>query len=83
LRPGDPSKHILEEARSGHYDLVLVARRLSRRPPRLRMRSTTQQLAQHIPAHLLVTRNVPAKLNRILICSGAERPSAETVRLAG
>lgn len=47
------------------------------------MRSTTQRLAQYVPAHLLITRNVPEKLNRILICSGAERPSAETVRLAG
>lgn len=82
LRPGEPSREILGEVKRGHYDLVIVARQL-RRQARLRLRSTTNQLARHIPAHLLVAREVPEKLNGILICSGAEAPSAETVRLAG
>jgi nucleotide-binding universal stress UspA family protein len=83
IRPGEPSEQLVDEARRGHYDLVIVAREYHRHQPRFRSRSTTARLARHIPSHLLIARNVPQRLSRILICSGAERPSAETVRLAG
>ena len=83
IRRGDANRQFMEEAEQGHYDLVIVAREHHGRPPRLRFRSTTSELAKHVPAHLLVARNVPDKLRRILICSAAETPSAETVRLAG
>lgn len=83
LRSGEASKEIVDEARRGQYDLVIVARRSPERQPQLKLRSTTGTLARHVPAHLLIARNVPDKLDRILICSGAEAPSAETVRLAG
>lgn len=82
VRPGEPSAELLEEVKDGRYDLVIVARQLHRQA-RLRLRSTTHQLARHIPAHLLIARDVPERLGAILICSGAEAPSAETVRLAG
>lgn len=83
LRAGDASKEIVDEAKRGQYDMVIVTRRSHERQPQLKLRSTTGTLARHIPAHLLIARNVPEKLERILICSGAEAPSAETVRLAG
>lgn len=84
IRRGEPSQQLVDEAKRGHYDLVIVAREYRHRhTPRFRSRSTTARLARHIPSHLLIARNVPERLDRILICSGAERPSAETVRLAG
>jgi len=83
IRLGDATRQLLEEAEQGRYDLVIVAREHHGHPPRLRFRSTTHELARHVPSHLLVARNVPDRLRRILICSAAETPSAETVRLAG
>lgn len=83
LRSGEASKEIVDEAKRGHYDLVIVARQSHKKQPQLRRRTTTGTLARHIPAHLLIARNVPDKLKRILICTGAEAPSAETIRLAG
>lgn len=83
LRSGEASKEIVDEARRGQYDLVIVTRRSPDRQPQLKLRSTTGTLARHVPAHLLIARNVPDRLRRILVCTGAEAPSAETIRLAG
>ncbi|MGA9532388.1 MAG: universal stress protein [Anaerolineales bacterium] len=84
IRSGEPAQQLVDEAKRGHYELVIVAREYHHRhTPRIRSRSTTARLARNIPSHLLIARNVPDRLDKILICSGAERPSAETVRLAG
>jgi nucleotide-binding universal stress UspA family protein len=83
LKSGEPTNELVDEAKRGSYDLVIVARTPKRRPARLALRSTTKQLAKNVPAHLLITRNVPDKLRRILICTGAEEPSEDTIKLAG
>lgn len=83
IKSGEPADELVHETQRGAYDLVIVARDPRRRPARLVFRSTTKQLARNVPAHLLLTRRVPERVRRILLCTGAEKPSEQTVRLAG
>lgn len=80
---GHPADRILEEAIKEDYDLVTIPRAAPRRFPNPIKERTTRKLARLIPSHLLLARNVPDKIERILVCSGAESRSQETIRTAG
>lgn len=83
LERGHPADRILEEATKEVYDLVTVPRPAPPLFPNPIKERTTHKLARLIPSHLFLARNVPVRVERILVCSGAESPSEETIRTAG
>lgn len=83
LRVGDPSHEIIKAAGEEDFDLVVLSRHPRRRLPPLVTRSGTQILARSIASHLLLVRNPPDQLRKILVCSSGEMPSIHTLPLAG
>lgn len=84
IRHGHPVDEILHELQERKYDLVVVGERGHHRNlPLLKLGSTATKLARRINTHLLVARRVPTKVNKILICTGGEKPSVKTMQKAG
>jgi nucleotide-binding universal stress UspA family protein len=83
LRVGDPSHEIMIAAGEKDFDLVVISRHKRRRLPPRMSRSGTQTLARSIPSHLLLVRNPPEHVRKILVCSSGEIPSIRTLPLAG
>lgn len=83
LRVGEPSHEIISAAGEKDYDLVVINRHRRRRLPPRMSRSGTQTLARRIPSHLLLVRNPPDHVRKILVCSSGETPSIHTLPLAG
>ena len=84
IRNGNPIEQILAEAVEYTYELVAVGgggqyKGLMHH----QLGSTTSKLARKIHTHFLVARTVPKELSRVLICTGAEAPSVETMRIGG
>lgn len=84
IRHGQPVDEILNELQGKKYGLVVVGERGHHHNlPLLKLGSTAGKLARKINTHLLVARNVPQKVSKILICTGGENPSVETMQHAG
>jgi nucleotide-binding universal stress UspA family protein len=84
LRHGPPVDEILRELQAQSYNLVAVGERGHHRGlSLLKLGSTAGKLARRINTHLLVARNVPEKINKILVCTGAESPSVDTIQRTG
>lgn len=84
IRYGSPAEQIQKETEEKHYDLVAVgAPGAARGLASLRAGSTVHKLARNLRIPVLVARNVPARLNRILICTSAEAPAEHTLRTGG
>jgi nucleotide-binding universal stress UspA family protein len=84
IRSGIPVVEILAEAYENAYDLVVIGgggNQMSILNPKLG--STTGNLVRKLHTHFLVARNIPEKLGKILVCTGAEPPTGETMRLGG
>jgi nucleotide-binding universal stress UspA family protein len=84
IRTGNPIEEILSEALEESYDLVAVAGGKSQlgllhQTPG----TTTSKLARKLHTHFLVARNTPEFIQKILVCTGADTPSSETIRLGG
>lgn len=79
---GNPAEVILAQAEQP-FDLVVVGAHGRRGLTRFKTGSTTGRLARELHLPLLVARNVPDQVRRILICTGAEAPSMETLRIGG
>ncbi len=78
---GYPPEMILAEVEARPYDLVAVGAHGRRGLTRFKTGSTTGRLARGLHLPLLVARNVPDRVRRILICTGAEAPSMETLKV--
>lgn len=84
IRQGHPLEQILAETQEHPYDLVVIGERGDRPGVTQQTLGTTAiRLARQIQAHLLVARNVPEQIGKVLVCTGGEEPSEETVRLGG
>lgn len=83
VRVGDPMHEIISATSEQAYDLVVINRHKKRRLPPHMSRSGTQTLARRIPSHLLLVRNPPEHVGKILVCSSGETPSVHTLPLAG
>lgn len=84
IRHGQAGDQILKETEQSAYDLIaLGASGQHRGLVGLKTGSTASRLARmaHIP--LLVARNVPERIARVLFCTAAEAPSEETLQLGG
>jgi nucleotide-binding universal stress UspA family protein len=78
---GYPPEMILAEVEDRPFDLVVVGAHGRRGLTRFKTGSTTGRLARELHLPLLVARNVPDRIRRILICTGAEAPSMETLKV--
>jgi len=84
IRYGSPAEQILKEVEESSFDLVTVGTRGHIRGfPGLKFGSTAQKLARLLTTPLLVARHVPPKVDKVLICTGAEIPSLETLSVGG
>ncbi|OGO68469.1 MAG: hypothetical protein A2Z37_08365 [Chloroflexi bacterium RBG_19FT_COMBO_62_14] len=80
---GNPAEMILLEVEEHPCDLVVVSAHGRRGLTRFKTGTTTGRLARELHLPLLVARHVPDQVRRILICTGAELPSMETLRVGG
>jgi nucleotide-binding universal stress UspA family protein len=84
VRRGDSYEQILDEAVQHPYDLVVVGGGGQHHGLlHFKVGSTTSKLARKLHTHFLVVRNVPEKINKVLICTGAEAPAVDTMRVGG
>ena len=84
MRHGDPIEEILAEALEGSYNLVAVGGggpQLGLLHPQIG--PTTSKLARKLHTHFLIARNIPKQFRKIIICTGADAPVSETMRLGG
>ncbi len=84
VRNGDPIEEILAEALESSYDLVVVGgggKQLGLLHPQIGI--TTAQLARKLHTHFLVARNVPDAIEKILVCTSADVPESDTMKLGG
>lgn len=84
VRRGDSYEQILAEAVEHAYDLVVVGGGGQHHGLlHFKVGSTTSKLARKLHTHFLVARNVPEKIGKVLICTGAEAPAVDTMRVGG
>jgi nucleotide-binding universal stress UspA family protein len=84
MRFGSPIDEIKREMETGGYDLIALGASGKRRGfPVLRIGSTAQKLSRILTTPLLVARNVPERIDKVLVCTGGEPPSLENVMTAG
>jgi nucleotide-binding universal stress UspA family protein len=83
VRAGHPAEEILKEAEAGSYDLVVLGARGRRGVTRFLMGSTSERVARHSAAPVLIVRGRPEKLDRILICTAAGEPGLAAVATGG
>jgi nucleotide-binding universal stress UspA family protein len=84
IRNGDPIEEIMSEVVEKEYDLVVVGgggKQLGFLNPQLG--STTSKLARKLHPHILVARNVPKIINKVLFCTGSDAPASKTMALGG
>lgn len=81
---GQPADQILKEVAENSYDLVAIGPSGHLRGfAGLKFGSTAQKLARFITTPLLVARQVPKRVQKVLICTGGEMPSLETLSVGG
>jgi nucleotide-binding universal stress UspA family protein len=84
IRYGSAIDQIIKETEENHYDLIAFGvRSAARGLVNLRMGSTVHRLLRSLHLPVLIARNIPDKINRILICTAAEAPSEHTLRTGG
>jgi nucleotide-binding universal stress UspA family protein len=84
IRRGDSYEQILQEALEHAYDLVVVGGGGQHHGLlHFKVGSTTSKLARKLHTHFLVVRNVPDQVKKVLVCTGAEAPAVETMRVGG
>jgi nucleotide-binding universal stress UspA family protein len=78
IRIGQPVAEIVQEARAGLYDLVIVGQRPASRGWRRRLlaTSTAMQVAERAPCPVVIAKGRARPIKRILLCDGGDyRPS--------
>jgi nucleotide-binding universal stress UspA family protein len=84
MRYGNAVDQIKEEASTGSYDLVALG---AKGHPRTfigpRIGSTVNKVTRTLTIPVCIARDVPEKLEKILICTAAEDFSLETLRTGG
>lgn len=84
IRRGDSYEQILAEAVENAYDLVVVGGGGQHHGLlHFRVGSTAGKLARKLHTHFMVARDVPERMSKILICTGAEVPAVKTMRVSG
>jgi nucleotide-binding universal stress UspA family protein len=81
---GPPADQILMRTEQQHYHLIAIGERGHHQGLALLRRSfNINRLTRKLHTPLLVARKVPRSIQSILICTGAEAPSVNTIREGG
>jgi nucleotide-binding universal stress UspA family protein len=83
IRDGNPSEEILAEALEYSYDLVAVGGGSQLGVLHATLGTTASKLSRKLHTHFLVARNIPEKIDKILVCAGEESAPSETMTLGG
>jgi nucleotide-binding universal stress UspA family protein len=83
IRNGNAPEEILAEALEYSYDLVAVGGGGQLGVLHSTLGTTTSELSRKLHTHFLVARNVPEKIDKILVCAGEESAPSETMTLGG
>lgn len=83
VRVGHAGEQILDEARSGQYDLVVVGAHGRRGITRLLLGSTSQRIAHQARVPVLIVRGRREAVGRILVCSGGREAGLDVVNFGG
>jgi nucleotide-binding universal stress UspA family protein len=81
---GDMAVEILREIRKGQYDLIVKSdfgKGWGLR--KMHLGSDTRVIVSKVDIPLLLARHEPKKINKVLICTGGEDTSADTLRVGG
>lgn len=77
---GTPSQEILNQAESGRYSLIAIGAHTTRNLWDQFLQSVTQKVANQTTVSVLVVRDEPPALRRILICTSGHSNSEMVVR---
>lgn len=81
-RIGDPCERIIQEARDGVFDLVILG---DRRPKnlfaRMKRSSNAIEVAEHAPCSVIIVRGEISNIHRILLCDSGSGMSSSLSRL--
>lgn len=84
MRYGNAVDQIKDETRTGHYDLVALG---AKGHPRSfigpRIGSTVNRVTRTLTVPVCIARDVPERLEKVLVCTAAEDFSLETLRSGG
>lgn len=81
LRQGHAAEQILQQSEATSYDLVVTGAHGHRGLTRFLLGSTSGRLARHLSTTLLVSRQPPATVERVLICTSGEEPALGTLEV--
>ena len=82
-RRGHPAEEILEEARPGDYDLVVIGARGRRGLTRFLLGSTAERIVRHAHLPVLVFRGPRRDLDKMLLCTGGQPQGLAVVKFGG
>ena len=80
---GDPVERILAESARGGFDLIVIGSRGGRGLAKLFMGSIATRLAKQSPQPLLIVKGRRESVQRILVCTGGERPGESCAAWGG
>jgi nucleotide-binding universal stress UspA family protein len=83
IRSGHVIDHVVQEAATHTYDLVITGTEEHQGLLHLRYDSFPRKLSKGINVPFLIARNVPDHISKVLFCTSAELPSLETLRIGG
>lgn len=83
VRAGHAAGEILDEARGGEYDLLVVGAHGRRGLTRLLLGSTSERIARQAKVPVLIVRGQRTGLRRMLVCSSGSEPGLGVVAFAG
>jgi nucleotide-binding universal stress UspA family protein len=83
VRQGQPVDEIIRESSEGDYDLIVVGERIVKGVFSLLLQSTARKVTSRAPSSVLVVKEPPLQLKRILICSGGRQVNRDVVKLGG
>jgi nucleotide-binding universal stress UspA family protein len=83
LQPGHVIEKLIEESSTHAYDFIVTGTEIHQGHFHFRNDSFPRKLSREINLPLLIARNVPEKIEKILFCTSAEAPSLDTLRIAG
>jgi len=84
IRSGKPYDEIIAEAIEFSYDLVAVGGGgMHLGILNSKLGSTTSRLARKLHTHFLVAREVPAQIDKVLVCLSGEAAEGDTINIGG
>jgi nucleotide-binding universal stress UspA family protein len=83
FRQGNAAEQILDEAETWRADLIVVGRSGQRGLTRFLLGGTATRIVQYASCSVLLVKNAPPVLNKVLVCTAGGEPGLQDVESAG